>query len=74
MLWNSSFRWDYTIRAGSWNQVRGLVRVQPDSTTKILAANPSVRPNLANQFGKLLKSSQSGQWKVDANVGDFDYQ
>lgn len=48
--------------------------IMADSTTKILAANPSVSPNLANQFGKLLKSSQSGQWKVDANVGDFDYQ
>jgi hypothetical protein len=48
--------------------------IMSDSTEKILAANPNVSPALAYEFGKLLKSSQSGQWKVDADVGDFDYQ
>ena len=45
-----------------------------NATTKILALNPSVSPALAYEFGKLLKSSQSGQWKVTADVGDFDYE
>jgi hypothetical protein len=47
--------------------------IMAESREKILAVNPSVDPALANEFGKLLKSSQSGQWKIVADVGDFDY-
>jgi hypothetical protein len=48
--------------------------IMSESTMKILADDPTANPALANEFGKLLKSSQSGQWKVVADVGDFDYQ
>ena len=48
--------------------------IMAQSTSGILANNPNANPALANQFGKLLKSSQSGQWKAVADVGDFDYQ
>ena len=48
--------------------------IMSESTTKILADNPNANSALANEFGKLLKSSQSGQWKVNADVGDFDYE
>ena len=44
-----------------------------ESSIKIAADDPQVNPALANEFGKLLQSSQSGHWKVDANVGDFNY-
>jgi hypothetical protein len=44
-----------------------------DATAKILSANPGVSPALANEFGRLLKSSHAGQWHVVADVGDFDY-
>ena len=45
-----------------------------ESTSGITADHPDAAPALLNEFGKLLKSSQSGQWKVVADVGDFDYQ
>src|SRR5215472_4978765 len=48
--------------------------IMSESTVKILIDDPSANPVLASEFGKLLKSSQSGQWKVVADVGDFDYQ
>jgi hypothetical protein len=32
-----------------------------------------ISPALAAQFGQLLKISQSGNWKKDADVGDFSY-
>ena len=48
--------------------------IMSESTEKILADDPNANPVAANQFGKLLKSSQSGQWKVVANVGDFNYE
>jgi len=44
-----------------------------ESAVKIAADDPQVNPALANDFGKLLQSSQSGHWKVEADVGDFDY-
>lgn len=43
------------------------------ATAKILAGYPSANPMLADEFGKLLKASQSGQWNVVADVGDYDY-
>lgn len=48
--------------------------IMTESTLATLAENPNADPALANQFGRLLKSSQSGQWKAVADVGDFDYQ
>jgi len=47
--------------------------IMAESTAAVLAENPNTPPALADQFGRLLKSSQSGQWKVVADVGDFDY-
>jgi hypothetical protein len=48
--------------------------IESNATMKMLALYPSLSPALANEFGKLLQSSHSGQWKVEANVGDFDYE
>src|SRR5436305_2567319 len=48
--------------------------IMSESTLKILQDDPNANPAIANEFGKLLKSSQSGQWKVVADVGDFNYQ
>jgi hypothetical protein len=48
--------------------------IMSESTAAILADDPNTNPALANQFGKLLKASQSGQWKVVADVGGFNYQ
>jgi hypothetical protein len=48
--------------------------IMSESTVKILADDPNANAVAANEFGRLLKSSQSGQWKVVANVGDFNYQ
>jgi hypothetical protein len=45
-----------------------------ESTEKILADDPNADPPAANQLGRLLKSSQSGDWKVVADVGDFNYE
>ncbi len=48
----------------------GIHIIMAESTKAILADNPGVSTTLANEFGKLLKSSQSGQWRVVADVGD----
>lgn len=48
--------------------------IMADSTMKVLTLYPTTSAAIAYEFGKLLQSSQSGQWKVVANVGDFDYQ
>ncbi len=48
--------------------------IMTESTSAILSDEPDTQPALANQFGRLLKSSQSAQWKVNADVGDFDYE
>ncbi len=48
--------------------------IMAQSTSAVLAGNPNTPPELANQFGRLLKSSQSGNWKDVADVGDFDFQ
>ena len=47
--------------------------IMAESTTGMLADDPSVNPVAAAQFGRLLKITPSGQWKVTADVGDFDY-
>lgn len=44
-----------------------------ESTRGVLADDPSADPAIAAQFGRLLRASQSGQWQVVADVGDFDY-
>ncbi len=43
------------------------------STLADTALYPNASSALLGQFGKLLKSSQSGHWKTVADVGDFDY-
>jgi hypothetical protein len=48
--------------------------IMAESTSAVLAAHPQASPELAGQFGRLLKSSHSGHWKVVADVGDFDYE
>ena len=48
--------------------------IMSESTEKILAENPNADPIKAAGLGKLLQSSQSGRWKVKADVGDFDYE
>jgi len=48
--------------------------IMAESTAAILKDDPSANPVLAGEFGRLLKSSQSGNWKVVGDVGDFDYQ
>jgi hypothetical protein len=47
--------------------------IMSESTSGILANDPNANPALANQFGRLLQTSHGGQWRVVANVGDFDY-
>jgi hypothetical protein len=52
----------------------GEIYVQmAESSSAILAENPSVDPAVASQFGKLLKVSPSGHWKVTADVGNYNY-
>lgn len=48
--------------------------IMAESTSGVSVAFPGSSPAVTRQFGRLLKSSQSGQWKVVADVGDFDYQ
>lgn len=47
--------------------------IMSESTTAMTAEHPQLNPALADEFGKLLQASQSGHWKVQADVGDFDY-
>jgi hypothetical protein len=48
--------------------------IMAESSTVVGAGHPAAPLALVNQFGRLLKASQSGNWKVVADVGDFDYQ
>ncbi len=47
--------------------------IMAESTMGVVAEEPGANPAIAGQFGRLLKASQSGNWKVVADVGDFDY-
>ena len=47
--------------------------IMAESSSGILAEHPDTDPVAAAQFGRLLKVTPSGRWKVTANVGDFDY-
>jgi len=47
--------------------------IMAESTPGVLADDPNADPAIAAQFGRLLRASQSGQWKVVADVGGFDY-
>jgi len=48
--------------------------IMAGSTTAMQAGNPGIDASIASQFGRLLKATPSGQSKVVADVGDFDFQ
>ncbi len=48
--------------------------IMAESTASVTADFPGVSPALAAEFGRLLQASQSGHWKVVADVGDFNFQ
>jgi hypothetical protein len=47
--------------------------IMAESTPGVLSSDPSANLAIAEQFGRLLKASQSGNWKVVADVGGFDF-
>jgi sugar lactone lactonase YvrE len=51
----------------------GIYVIMAESTSGVLEEDPGLDPAAARQFGRLLKVTASGQWKVTADVGDFDW-
>src|SRR5690242_4420063 len=52
----------------------GIYVIMAESTAGMLAEDPDADPRALAQFGRLLKVTPAGTWKVTANVGDFNYQ
>ncbi len=51
----------------------GIYVTMGESALGVLADNPNLAPKARAQFGRLIKVTPGGRWKVVADVGDFDY-